>query len=73
MKFDRKTVDMLISMDDEKLVGFLTFLAAAKGLTRESGIKPETARRLKEVMRSLTDADVDRISELIDIYKKSGR
>lgn len=73
MKFDRKTVDTLISMSDEKLAGFLTFLAAAKGLTREGGMKPETARKLRETMKALTDDDIGRISELVDIYKKSGR
>ena len=61
---------MLIEMPDEKLSALASLLAAGKGLTRD-GIKPDSARKLKEVMRNLSDGDVERISELIEIYKKN--
>ncbi|MBQ6262407.1 MAG: hypothetical protein IJK58_02725 [Clostridia bacterium] len=71
MKFDRKTVDMLAGMPDEKLGALAALLAASKGLTRDGGIKPDSARKLKEVMRNLSDGDIERISELIEIYKNN--
>ncbi len=71
MKFDRKTVDTLLDMPDEKLGALAALLAASKGLTREGGIKPDSARRLKEVMKNLSDEDVERINELIEIYKNN--
>ncbi len=71
LKFDRKTVDMLAGMPDEKLGALAALLAASKGLTREGGIKPDSARRLKEVMKNLSDEDVERINELIEIYKNN--
>ncbi len=69
MKFDRKTVDMLAGMPDEKLGALAALLASSKGLTRGGGLRPDSARKLKEVMRNLSDEDIERISELIDIYK----
>jgi len=71
MKYDRKTVDTLIDMPDEKLGALAALLAASKGLTRDGGLKPDSARKLKEVMRNLSDGDIERISELIDVYKKN--
>ncbi|MBR3423548.1 MAG: hypothetical protein IKG80_03560 [Clostridia bacterium] len=71
MKFDRKTVDMLAGMPDEKLGALAALLAASKGLTQDGGLKADSARKLKEVMRNLSDGDIERISELIEIYKKN--
>ncbi len=71
MKFDRKTVDMLKEMPDEKLGRLAASLAAGKGLTGKGGMRPDAARKLKEVMGNLTDDDIARISELIDIYKNN--
>ena len=58
-------------MTDEKLGRLASALAAGHGLTKEGGLRPDAARKLREVMGRLTDDDVARISELIDIYKKS--
>ena len=71
MKFDRKTVDSLLGMPDEKLGALAALLASAKGLTRDGGLRADSARKLKEVMRDLSDGDIERISELIEIYKNN--
>ena len=62
---------MLAEMPDEKLGALASLLAASKGLTRDGGIKPDSARKLKEVIKNLSDGDIERISELIEIYKKN--
>ncbi|MBQ7475266.1 MAG: hypothetical protein IJS78_05030 [Clostridia bacterium] len=71
MKFDRKTVDTLMDMPDEKLGRLAALLAAEKGISRDGGMKPDAARKLKGVMARLTDGDIERISELIEIYRKN--
>ncbi|MBE6560470.1 MAG: hypothetical protein E7662_05035 [Ruminococcaceae bacterium] len=76
MKLDRKTVDMLSRMPDDKLWHTLCFLAAGLGIElperRRSRIHYDA---LRHTLSCITDADIERICEISDIYhthKRSG-
>ena len=76
MKLDRKTVDMLSRMPDDRLWHTLCFFAAGLGIEL-----PERRRQricydaLRYTLSCITDADIQRINEISDIYhthKRSG-
>lgn len=70
MKFDRKRVDMLTSMSDERMWSAIKFFASANGvdLSRRR-VTPKDLSNLKQMLRSLTDADLARAGELADVFK----
>ncbi len=76
MKLERKTVDMLSRMPDDKLWHTLCFFAAGLGIEL-----PERRRRridydaLRYTLSRITDEDIERMNGISDIYhtyKRSG-
>ncbi|MBQ7669771.1 MAG: hypothetical protein IJS45_03510 [Clostridia bacterium] len=70
MKFDRKKVEMLTSMSDERMWSTVKLFASANGV--DLSRKRVTARdltNLRRMLRSLTDDDLRRVGELADVFK----
>ena len=70
MKFDRKKVEMLTSMSDERMWSTIKLFASANGvdLSRRRVTQRDLAN-LKRMLRSLTDDDLRRVGELTDVFK----
>ena len=70
MKFDRKKVEMLTSMSDERMWSTVKLFASANGvdLSRKR-VTPRDLTNLRRMLRSLTDDDLRRVGELTDIFK----
>jgi len=70
MKIDRKKVDMLCSMNDERMWSTIKFFASANGIDlSKKRVTPRDIGNMRRMLSSLTDSDLSRIGELTDIYK----
>ena len=70
MKIDKKTLDMLSSLPDDKLWQVLNVIASSSGISL--GAPPndkEQIARLREAMGSVTENDLDRAAQIVDIYR----
>lgn len=74
MKIDKKTLDMLSSLPDDKLWQVLNVIASSSGISL--GAPPndkEQIARLREAMGSVTENDLDRAEQIVDIYRGGGK
>ena len=70
MKIDRRKIDTLCGMSDERLWGTLKFLAAANGMDiSKKRVTPSDIAGVRRLLASLGDGDISRINELIGIYR----
>ena len=70
MKLDKKMIDQMLSLPDEKLWQMFELLSMGSGL--KLGAKtpdPAGMRKIRAVLGDITDADIGRVLELIDLYK----
>ncbi len=72
MRIDKKTVQSFAVMPDDKLKLMLNMFLGGK---LNGDISDVTLNGIRTVALSLTDGDIERISELITVYKngKAGR
>lgn len=70
MRFDRRKVEMLTSMSDERMWGTIKLFASANGvdLSRRK-VTPRDLTNLRRMLQSLTDEDLRRVGELTDVFK----
>lgn len=74
MKLDRKKINMLCSMSDERLWGAVKLFAMSNGVdVSKKRVRPGDIESLRRTLRSLTENDLSRIGELADIYKYGGK
>ncbi len=70
MKLDGKRIRTLTSMSDERMWGAIKFFASANGVDlSKKRVTPRELSNLKTMLNSLTDSDLTRVGELIDVYK----
>ena len=67
---DRKKIDTLRSMNDDKLFRTVSFFAAANGISLSRRHGPGEAAKLRRVLDALTDGDIARINVLADAYRR---
>lgn len=66
MKIDKNTINMLLRMSDDRLWSTLKFALSRSGNDFVKDIqRPEDMSKLREVLAKLTDADIDRVTELL--------
>ena len=66
-------INKMLEMSDDKLVSMLKLVMSASGI--ETGGKrfdEQTVRRLRAVLREVTDEDIARAMYLMDKYKRGG-
>lgn len=71
MKIDRKMLDSFLHLPDDKLGRTLRLLAGANASYAWGEENPQTLRKLRAVLQVLTDADLERINALREIYKET--
>ena len=71
MKLDKKSLEMLSSLPDDKLWQMLSVIASASGIKLPHN-KPDekTMSGLRNAVSELSDGDIDRASKLFDRYKE---
>ena len=74
MKIDKKTLDMLSSLPDDKLWQMLSVIASASGVRLPSD-KPDAKAMagLRCAVSELSDGDITRATELFSKYKEGRR
>lgn len=71
MKIDKNTINMLLRLNDDNLWSTLKFALSRSGNDMIKDMKrPNDMTRLREVLASLTDTDLERASELLKGEKK---
>ena len=67
MKLDRKTLDGFLRLPDDKLWQLLRLLAGPNNSIGE--MDTEKVRKLRAVLSALTDADLERIDTLRNVFQ----
>lgn len=67
---DKKMLDSLLGLSDERLMQMLRLLSGTAGLPSSKPPSAETVAGIRSVLRSMTDADLARATELISAYKE---
>ena len=74
MTIDKKTLDMLLMLDDDKLAAMIKRLAANSGIDISNvNISPKDLNGLRSALSPATDKDIERAVELIKSYKEGKR
>lgn len=72
MFIDKKTLDMLLALSDEKLCQMLRLLSSGSGSKLDFGEPDrETVAGIRGALSQLTERDLSRAEELITAYKKA--
>lgn len=70
MKLDKKTLDMISSLPDEKLWQIINVIAVQTGMTVNSKMPDkEKMSQIRSAMSNLTDGDLSRAAEIFDLLK----
>jgi hypothetical protein len=72
MKIDKKTVDMLLTMNDDALWQMIRSIAAGNGAKDVPAKRPDDLDMtgIRNMLANLTDGDIKRACEIIEQYKK---
>lgn len=70
---NKATINKMLEMPDDKLVSMLKFVMSASGIDMgDKRLDESTVRKLRGVLREVTDEDIARAMFLIDRYKRGG-
>ncbi len=71
MKLDKRSLNRILSLDDEKLADVIRSVAAESGLDlRSFGISEDDIASVRKALSSATDEDIQKAAEQIEAYKK---
>ncbi len=67
----KKTIDRMLEMPDDRLAAMLKLTLSAAGAdTSRLNLDPTSGRKLRALLREVTDADLERASVLLDLYRR---
>ena len=70
---NKALIDKMLEMPDDKLLVMLKIVMAGAGADTSgktmSRLDPKTLRKLRGVLKEITDDDLVRIAELTEVYK----
>ena len=69
MKIDKKMLESLLNLPDDKLMQMIRMLTGNMGSSSKPP-SPETVAGLRNVIKQVTDEDISRATELIEMYKQ---
>ena len=74
MKIDKKTIDMVLKLNDEQLWKTIQLVAKKSGISSAKGMEmPKNMDKIRATLSSLEDKDIERVTELLKKGKKNGR
>ncbi len=66
MKIDKNTINMVLKMSDDRLWSTIKYAISRSGTDALRDIKrPEDMSKLREILASLTDDDIARVTDLL--------
>jgi len=66
MKIDEKTINMVLKMNDDKLWQAIQYAVSRSGSDILKNMKrPEDMTKIRSTLSSLTNADLERVTEII--------
>jgi len=68
MNIDKRSLDALLTLPDDKLLQMIRVVTGNKDLGRT--MSPESITGLRRALSRVTDGDIARALELIDLYKQ---
>lgn len=72
MKIDKKIIDNMLALPDEKLWQMLKLMMAANGgNVSDKTMDPTFMRKLRAVLSVVTENDIERVTTLMDLYKST--
>lgn len=70
MILEKKMIDQLLALPDDKLWQMVQLLAVGNGVKLgDKAPNPGSMRKLRAVLEAVTDDDIGRVVELITLYK----
>ncbi|MBE6563108.1 MAG: hypothetical protein E7660_05170 [Ruminococcaceae bacterium] len=70
MKIDKRTIDNICRMSDDKLWGAVRLFASSSGVNLSPRCpSPGEMQKLRRTLSSLTDSDISRATEILKTYK----
>ena len=67
----KKTIDRMLEMPDDRLAAMLKLTLSAAGAdTSRLNMDPTAVRKLRALLREVTDADLERASALMERYRR---
>ncbi len=72
MQIDQKTLQYLLSLNDEKLAAMLQKVARESGISPDAiGGRPDDINSIRAALGSATDADLKRLNELYAAFRQN--
>lgn len=72
MKLDKRMIDQMLSLPDDKLWQMFQLISMGCGMkVGEKAPDPGNMRKLRAVLEAITDADIERVTELIGLYREA--
>ncbi len=70
MMLDKRTLDMLLTLDDARLTLILKKIAGDAGIAPDTlSFTPEQLKGIRAALSTATDSDLERAGEIIKNYK----
>ncbi len=70
---NKSVIDKMLEMPDDKLLVMLKIVMSSSGVNvsgkQMSQIDEKTLHKIRNVLKEVTDDDIERITYLVDIYK----
>ena len=74
MQIDKKTLDRLLTMNDQQLGELIRKIAAESGIDPTVlGINPENIQSIRQALGSANDQDLMQLNQMYDTYKQNRR
>ena len=71
---NKSLIDKLLEMPDDKLLVTLRIILSSSGVETSgknlSKLDQATIRKVRRVLAEVTDADIERVNHLTEVYKK---
>ena len=68
----KKNIEKMLEMPDDRLAAVLKLTLTAAGADASRlNPDPKSIRKLRALLREVTDADLERVSVLMDLYRRS--
>ena len=73
MKIDEKTINMILKMSDDKLWQTIQYAVGKSGSDiLKNAKRPEDMSKIRSALSSLTNKDIDRVTEILKGEKHNG-
>ena len=74
MKIDEKTINMILKMSDDRLWQTIQYAVGKSGSDiLKNAKRPEDMSKIRSALSTLTNKDIDRVTEILKGEKNNGR